>query len=172
MSGEAFTDLALPIGLTSAIESGRSVLFLGAGIAHHACDADGRSAPSGHELALEMAAAFDIDVTAPEEVSLPTIAQIVEIRKGRLELDAFLTERLAPLEPDDELTWLIGLPWAAIFTTNYDQVIERAFEILDNPPRNPIVISASADVRAPDPRFEVPIVHLHGTLLLRGSRES
>jgi tetratricopeptide (TPR) repeat protein len=152
----------LPIGLTSAIESARCVLFLGAGIGASSRTAGGDKAPTGGELAADLAAQFEI--SDAEGATLPTVSRVVELRKGRLELEAFLSERLSGLEPDDALQWLIALPWQAIFTTNYDAVIERAFEQNPSPRRNPVVISSSAEVVALDPRFDIPVYHLHGYL--------
>ena len=159
--------LTLPIGLTTAIESGSCVLFLGAGTGTHTRDADGQPAPDGESLARELAERFEVEVDegTPE---LAIVSAIVELRKGRAELEAFLTERLSGLEPDETLQWLLSLPWRAIFTTNYDGVIERAFELNPTPPRNPVVISASAEVVSLDPRFELPVYHLHGYLFTAG----
>ena len=153
---------SVPIGLTTAIEGGRCVLFMGAGAGAHAVDRDGKPAPDSHVLAQDLAKHFEIEDSGEAELSV--IAQVIELRKGRAELEAFLSERLAGLEPDETLQWLYGLPWRAIFTTNYDRVIERAFELNPNPPRNPIVVSSSSEVVAFDPRYDVPIYHLHGAL--------
>jgi tetratricopeptide (TPR) repeat protein len=156
----------LPIGLTTAIESGTCVLFLGAGIGGNAHDPAGLSAPSGQQLADELAAHFDI--ADAEGASLPIVSRVVELRKGRLELEAFLADRLAGLDPDEALQWLLALPWQAIFTTNYDAAIERGFELNPKPRRNPVVISASAEMVPLDPRFDLPIYHLHGYLYTSG----
>jgi tetratricopeptide (TPR) repeat protein len=158
----------IPIGLTSAIEAGRCVLFVGAGGGRHAVDAAGAPAPDGDTLASDIAQHFAI--ATPGRVDLPTIARIVELRKGRAELEAFVADRLAGLEPDETLQWLYALPWRAIFTTNYDSVIERAFELNPKPARTPVVMSASADLVAFDPRYDVPIYHLHGYLGADGRR--
>lgn len=61
--------------------------------------------------------------------------------------------------------------WAAIFTTNYDRVIERAYELLADPPQMPIPISATSELVETDPRFEVPVYHVHGALFT-GERPS
>jgi tetratricopeptide (TPR) repeat protein len=151
----------LPIGLTAAVEAGRCVLFVGAGVGGHAVDPAGQPAPDGEALARDIANHFGIDA---ETFELPTISRVAELRTSRADLERFLAERLAGLEPDDALQWLYALPWRAIFTTNYDSVIERAFELNPKPIRSPVVISASADMQAFDPRLDVPIYHLHGWL--------
>ena len=92
------------------------------------------------------------------------IAQVVEGRKGRQTLEDYLRKRLAKLEPDKELRWLFTLRWRAIFTTNYDSSIQRAYELNEKPLQQPISIASTSDLVSHDPRFEVPIYHLHGAL--------
>jgi SIR2-like domain len=152
----------IPLGLRSIIDSGNGVLFLGAGIGAHALDAEGQPAPDGLQLARELADQFSIPIG--ESADLAKVAQIVELRKGRAELQAFMTKRLAGLEPDDTLRWLFSRRWSAIYTTNYDNVIERGYELLAAPPQVPIPISVTSDLVQPDLRFEVPVYHIHGSL--------
>lgn len=152
----------LPLPLRSALEAGTCTLFIGAGIGHYAVDADGNPAPDGPTLAQELADHFGISIGAQRELS--KVAQLVVARRGRDELDSFLTKRLAQLEPDESLVWLLQRTWKAIFTTNFDHLIERAYERMAAPTQSPVAISSSADVVPIDPRFEVPIYHLHGSL--------
>ena len=155
--------LSLPLPLRSALESGRCVLFVGSGVGGNAARADGTSAPVGRALAEELAARFGVD--AGSDPQLTTVAEVVAIRRGRAELDGFLSERLADLEPDEHLRWIASIRWAAIFTTNYDDLIERAYDLTPNPPQAPIPISVSSEVVPLDLRFQVPVYHLHGSLL-------
>jgi hypothetical protein len=154
----------LPLGLRSALETGSCVLFLGAGVGAHCHTQNGLAAPDGVQLATELATEFDIELGS-EEPELAKIAEIVIVRKGgRRELDAFLTQRLADLEPDEDFLWLLSRTWRAIFTTNYDRCIQRAYEMIKDPTQQPVTFSSSADVIDFDPRFQVPIYHLHGSL--------
>jgi tetratricopeptide (TPR) repeat protein len=159
----------LPLPLRTAIESGNCVLFLGAGIGAHARDAEGNPAPDATTLARELAAHFSIEAEGEDQPDLAKIAQIVELRKGRAELQAFLAERLASLQPDETLRWLFTLTWKAIFTTNYDRLIERSYELIADSPQTPVTISASSEMVSYDPRFEVPVYHLHGSLFVAGT---
>jgi tetratricopeptide (TPR) repeat protein len=152
----------MPLGLRTAIESGECVLFLGAGIGHNAVDENGNKAPTGGQLATELAQHFKIDAGGSED--LATIAQIVELRKGRVELEKFLAKRFAHLEPDENLRWLFSLTWKAIFTTNYDALIQRSYELLKTPTRMPLTISSTAGLLSHNPQIQVPVYHLHGAL--------
>lgn len=137
-------------------------MFVGAGIASHSSQPDGRIPPTGDQLAAELARHFRI--AAGESSDLSTVAQVVELRAGRDKLESFLIGRLANLEPDPVLRWLFGRPWAAIFTTNYDRVIQRAYEHNPDPVQRPVTITSNADLVKADPRFDVEIYHLHGSL--------
>ena len=153
----------IPIGLRHALESGDCVLFIGAGIGDHLLDPRGKAAPDAQALAKNMASYFSIDVI-DSEYDLAIISKIVELRKGRAELEAYLCKQLENLTPDENLRWLFSLRWRAIFTTNYDRGIQRAYELNANPPQKPITITRTPEIVAIDNRFEVPIYHLHGSL--------
>src|SRR5262249_44359854 len=71
---------------------------------------------------------------------------------------------LANLEPDSFFQWLTTFKWRAIFTTNYDRAIERAYELNPIPLQTAVSVSATSDLQYTDPRLQVPIFHLHGSL--------
>ena len=151
----------LPVGLRTALESGTCVLFLGSGVGYEAFDSAGGHAPDARDLAKKLASRFSISTSDPD---LAKIAAVVELRRGRPELDKFLREELAKYEPSDAFRWLFSLTWRAIFTTNYDRWIERCYETVPNPTQRPVVVSDNADLARVDPRVDVPIYHLHGSL--------
>ena len=95
---------------------------------------------------------------------LAKVSQAVELDKGRKALELYLHNRFADFQPDDTFRWLSALRWKAIYTTNYDSCIERAYELNPHPLQNPISISISSDIVEFDPRLEIPIYHLHGKL--------
>jgi len=99
-----------------------------------------------------------------DSLDLAKVAELVEIRKGRAALEEFVRRSLADLEPDEVFRWLTTFRWRAVFTTNYDRTMERAYDLNPDPPQNPISMSATAELEYTDPRLQVPIFHLHGTL--------
>lgn len=151
-----------PLGLRHALEAGECVLFIGAGIGKYYLNADGQPIPGGEGLAKDLAKHFSISVTG--EYDLTKISKIVEIRKGRPELVAFLKSKLLPTIPDKNVQWLCSLKWEAIFTTNYDRGIQTAYESVASVKQKPITFSTTSDIEPLDPRFDVPIYHLHGAL--------
>lgn len=153
---------AIPLSLRHVLESGQGVLFVGAGIGYSCARPDGAPMPDARQLAGELASEFAID--AASDPDLPKVAQVVELRKGRAALNSFLSERLAGFEPNDSLKWLLNLPWKSIFTTNYDRVLQRCFELNPTPPRQCVTMSSTAGIVPFDPRFDIPIYHLHGCL--------
>lgn len=153
--------VTIPLPLRTALESGNCVLFLGAGMGFHMQGKSGVNLPMGYELAQELSVHLAID---PAIADLSKASQIYETRKSRDALTDFLKKRLAEADPDDSFGWLTTLRWKAIYTTNYDRGIERAYEKNDHPPQIPITISSSNQIREYDPRLQVPIYHLHGAL--------
>jgi len=115
------TQIEIPLGLKSALEARKCALFLGAGLGEHIRDASGNPSPNGTELAADMAARFGFD--AGENPDLAKVAEIVELRRGRKELETHVHSRLSGLEPDEKFRWLFQLSWKAIFTTNYDSAV-------------------------------------------------
>ncbi len=152
----------LSLGLRRAIESGNCVLFIGAGIGAHLFDPSGNTAPDGISLAKELALYFSIDTHGVYD--LAKVSELVELRKGRKELVVFLQKRLSSLEPDENLKWLFSRRWKAIFTTNYDNGIERTYDLIPNPKQKPIIITITPQLGPYNIEFEIPIYHLHGYL--------
>lgn len=109
--------------------------------------ANGATAPDAANLAEQLCAHFKIDLTTRD---LAKVAEIVEIRKGRAALETFLKKVLANVEPDEDLQWLTSFRWRAIFTTNYDRGIERAYDLNPNCPQAPISMSLTADLEYTD----------------------
>jgi tetratricopeptide (TPR) repeat protein len=160
----------LPLGLVSALESGECVLFLGSGVGYNMFRDDGSHLPDGEMLARSLAGKFSIDVD--EHPNLAQVAQIVELRHDRARLVAHVEKELSGFEPDENMKWLASLTWRAIFTTNYDSAIERAYELVPEPMQAPVVIATNSETRSWDPRFQVPIFHLHGSLATVEAKEA
>ena len=135
----------IPLGLRQVLESGDCVLFVGAGLGAHLNRPDGSKPPNSTELAQELIEQFSITT---ESRDLAKVAELIDIRKGRAPLEAFLRKSLADLAPDQVFQWLTSFRWRAIFTTNYDRAIERAYELNPNQPQNPVSMSITADLES------------------------
>lgn len=150
----------LPLPLRNALLSGRAVLFVGAGVGSCIADAQGKALPDGRALARDLLRDFSLSSLASDD--LAAVAQVVELRHGRRELEAYLNKRFTGVTPDEHIQWLTTVPWRAIFTTNYDDAIERAYSLVAHIRQQPITISATSDLIDWDPRVNVPVYHLHG----------
>jgi len=152
----------IPLGLRHALETGQCVLFIGSGVGKYVKNKKGEKAPIGNELAKELIEHFHLGIE--QTTPLMQVAELVEIRKGRKDLENFVKTRLSDLEPDDNLKWLFSQRWKAIYTTNYDNIIQRTYELLGSPLQNQITISSTSQLKSYETFYEVPIYHLHGTL--------
>ena len=153
--------VVIPLPLRHALELGECVLFLGAGIGKHLFRPDGSSLPDAPGLARDIATHFSLD-TASDDLS--KVAELLQIRNRKDDLEDFIRRRFADLTPDETIRWLCSRRWRAIHTTNYDRGVERAYELLPDPPQQPISIARTADLVHVDARFEVPVYHIHGAI--------
>lgn len=111
-------------GLAKKLRPERTILLLGAGAAVPS------GAPTGAELANFLAAKL---FPRPEVDNLSEVATVFEHRTSRRELVEALRERLSPLRPTGGLLLLPEFDWVSIYSTNFDQLIERAYRQADRP---------------------------------------
>jgi hypothetical protein len=95
-----------------------TVLLLGAGV----------SVPSGGMTGAQLAAHLCADVSdgSIESDDLAEAASLLEHQYSREAIVNSLSSVLGPLRPDGGMLGLMAVPWARIYTTNYDQLVERA----------------------------------------------
>jgi len=114
--------MKIPEELYNYIISGNCVLFVGAGASIEA------GAPSAQEMARELSEKY-LQGKHQEE-PLSKIASYIDTKPGlgrRLVID-YLINRLSPLKPSKAHFLLPKFKWPAIYTTNYDTLIEQAYE--------------------------------------------
>jgi tetratricopeptide (TPR) repeat protein len=150
----------IPLGLRNSIETHNCVLFVGAGVGCHFTAPDGTTAPTGLELCEMLCNKFAIP--CQPNCRLSQIAELVELRKGRKELETFISSKLDGLSPDDTFKWITSVRWRAIYTTNYDNCIERAYQLSSKPRQNAVSFSITSDLHRYQPIIDVPIFHIHG----------
>lgn len=98
-----------------------TVLLMGAGSSMPS------GAPSGLDLADQIAQSFNIE--KDQNLSLAEISTIVEKIHSRPELINFIRSKINSLRPTGSLLNIPLFPWKAIYTTNYDDLIEQAYKI-------------------------------------------
>lgn len=98
----------------------RTTLLLGAGAAYS----------SGAPLAEELCRYLERELAEGQRISdeLTELAGILENRRSRHDLVQAVVRLLAPLKPDGALKVLAKESWRSIYTTNYDRLVEAAYD--------------------------------------------
>src|SRR5690606_3424312 len=105
--------------LCAEIVPSRTALLFGAG----------SSIPSGALTGAQLAAAISqkFQIGLGSNLSLADIASLVEIKRSRRELVDYLRALIFPLKPSGGILDIPRYPWREIFTTNYDNIVERSY---------------------------------------------
>ena len=160
----------IPYDLRQALETGNGVLFIGAGMGYNMVDSENNKIPDGTGLAQAIATRFSVPVDGSHD--LAKIAEYVVIqKKGRTELKIFVKGILDSAHPDEYMKWIPTIKWKVIFTTNYDNCIQKAYDECANPVQNYITITHLSGFRDYIDKSQVPIIHLHGSLFDSDSNE-
>lgn len=155
--------MSIPFELKQVIESGNAILFVGAGIGFNMKSNTGKHAPTGSQLAEILSLQFDVPSSGITD--LAKISQFIVAQKGgKQELNTFLRDFLDDFGPDEFMLWIPTIRWKAIFTTNYDRCIQKAYDNCSEPAQQYITVTHLSGLPAHVPFQEVPIIHLHGSL--------
>lgn len=115
--------------------------------------------PSSQQLVTLLAEKFKI--TMPQPLGLSDLATVIEAKHDRRPLVEAIGEILSPLRPVRGILNLPDFNWAGLYTTNYDQLIEKSYKGRKRPLH---VISSNFDFgRRTDPT-EPHLYKLHGTI--------
>lgn len=116
----------IPLDLVTAIKEGRAVLFLGAGASRGATNIGKQGIPDGDELAQILAKEFLDDEY--QGYDFRTIYDLSCSTRDTRTVQKKLFEVLNPFEPADFHCLIPTFAWAGIVTTNYDLIVERAYQ--------------------------------------------
>lgn len=109
--------------IVSHIKNGRCVLFLGAGAS---CDAGGLSGPDFVKLIKEKFP--DIDQSKNDFIEI--CQDVIDTPPyTRIDLEGLIKEKLYNLQPTKAHKVLTKYDWPAIFTTNYDDLVEISYRL-------------------------------------------
>ena len=107
--------------------NGEAILFLGAGASRHAFGPKGKPLPLGQELSDRLAEECGV----PAKYDLGSIAEyFIDLRSETTLINA-LRRNLKVAKISKNLEILASIPWDRIWTTNYDDVIQRALHAND-----------------------------------------
>jgi hypothetical protein len=112
------------------IQSGNMILFLGSGSTRQCLKTDGTPGITGQELANEILTAINHGKNPDLRVSLTQAAEyFISYRPtARIGLDELIQDRLQGLQPTLGHYLMTLFPWKAIITTNYNMVVEEAYQ--------------------------------------------
>ncbi|RUV57035.1 MAG: hypothetical protein E5X23_02200 [Mesorhizobium sp.] len=163
--------LAIPVGLTELaagvkgeeltieldrliqnLDVKRTVLFFGAGSSIPS------GSPSAGDLATAIAAEFKIDANG---FSLAEIAELAELERDRASLIRFVRQRFPRPNPTGGILNIPLYKWRGIYTANYDELLERSYQIRNQPAH---VITTNYDFSKDVLPDAQPIYKIHGTI--------
>ena len=145
--------MTLPVAeLAKQIDPENTILLFGAGASVPS------GAPSVSEIISDLSAILG---ESSQGYSFEEYCSLFEMKKSRRKLVATVRKRLKNLRPTGGLVNLPDYNWKAIFTTNYDDLIEKCYLKKEQKIR---VFSSNFDFGGSTPPDATPIFKLHGTV--------
>jgi len=156
--------LDIPQALADQVQEGRIVLLLGAGASVGAENAKGENPPTGSELAKLIAAKFLGQ--GFDDTPLNIVGELAISEAGLVTVQEFLRETLTDFKPAQFHRLLPTFKWRGLATTNYDLVVEYAYDAV--PMRSQQLVPFRSDrdrvqdfLKSPD---SLPFLKLHGCI--------
>jgi tetratricopeptide (TPR) repeat protein len=122
--------MEIPSYLETQIREGKVVLFLGAGASREARDAAGLKAPTGSELRDLLSEKFLGG--KHKDLSLDQVGEYCISESDLVSVQEYIRQLFEPFLPTKAHLLLPSFRWAGLATTNYDRLIERAYERPDS----------------------------------------
>lgn len=116
----------IPKILIEHIKNKNAVLFLGSGFAHNAKHPKGKNPPLGNELANMISDKFLNGEF--KNNSLTFVSDLAISESNLFEVQKYIFDIFEPFSPNECHLLYPKLPWKAIFTTNYDRILEKAYD--------------------------------------------
>lgn len=153
----------IPHHLVEQIRAGKAILFLGAGASRGAtANTKPTDPPSGKELGRLLSTKFlGGDST---DKALSVIGEYCIVESDLRTVQHYIADIFNRYTPCAAHEAIADFRWAALVTTNYDQIIEKAYAANKDRLQSPVPILRNSDrvdyeLRAPD---AVPLLKLHG----------
>lgn len=150
--------MLLPQRLISVLKSGRIVLFLGAGANYHCKMTSGEGMPTGNKLSEMLSQKFQVRKAS----SLQETAELAEANSSRAALNTYIIELLTGATPSSSYRLISSFRWSAIFTTNYDLLVEDVYKASSRIQKLKVYYTSTQQMD--DGPNEVPFYKLHGCI--------
>ena len=148
--------------LVDKVSAGQCILFVGAGLAQSCKDDRGNKGPSATQLAQLVSERFLGRNEIQDNLSLAADYSLAY--HSKYDIDSYIRGQLDGLKPSEAALAIPQMPWKAIYTTNYDVIVEKAYEAADNPIQlvQPIYsnLTPLSDLRG----GTIPLYKLHGCI--------
>ncbi|MHC1738234.1 MAG: SIR2 family protein [Ignavibacteriaceae bacterium] len=135
--------MEIPKHLVDQIRLGQVVLLLGSGASFGALHPKGGKPPLGNELAKLICNKFLGNEYC--HLSLAQVSELAISESNLFEVQSFVAEILKDFDPADFHCLIPCFKWAGIFTTNYDLIIEKAYQKVSNRVQNLITFKKDHD---------------------------
>ena len=157
-----FVDDSVLNYMVDKISAGQCILFVGAGLTQSCKDNQGVKGPSATELARLVSTRF----LGQNEVqdNLPLAADYSLAFHNKYDIDSFIRGQLGGLIPSPAALAIPQIPWKAIYTTNYDLVIEKAYESVKHPIQLVQPLYSNLTPLSSLPDGSIPLYKLHGCI--------
>ncbi len=154
----------IPNILLDQIRQGQVVLFLGSGASADALHKDHGQPPTGQKLADLIAERF----LGPEFHNHP-LAQVAELAISETDLftvQDYIASLFQDFYPNTFHKLIPRFVWKAIATTNYDLILERAYDAVPDRLQRPVVFKKNGErvEQKLSGRADVLIMKLHGSI--------
>lgn len=127
----------IPEPLLDSIRAGSAILFLGAGASRGAKNDAGEQPPDGNELKEIICDKFLGG--SFKDKGLEFVAELAASETDLFEVQVFIAEMFDKFEPAPFHRILPSFAWRAVVTTNYDRIIEKAYEYEKGRIQEPVV---------------------------------
>ena len=135
--------MPLPKPLLDAVREGRAFLFLGSGASAGAIHPKSANSLSGSDLAERLAEKF-LGVEFKDR-SLQQIAELAISETNLLVVQEYISSLFRDFSPADFHKLIPRFVWIGIATTNYDLLVERAYDSVTNALQHLVVIKKDGE---------------------------
>lgn len=150
--------------LVERVRNGEAILFLGAGASYGSAGPKGEKPVNGEQLRNLLSDKFLGG--SYKDKPLATVAEYAKNESNLPDVQAYIKTLFWPLEPAPFHQLIPQFRWFAIVTTNYDMVVERAYERATNRLQHlrPIIRDGDDFSTVLRDNTAVPFLKLHGCL--------
>ncbi len=156
--------MEIPAALINDVKQGNVVLFLGAGSSIGATDSEGNDIPDARKLADILVNEYLGDEY--KGVPLLKAAELAISQKNLFSVQDYIASIFSEFHPAEFHLSIPKFFWTAIYTTNFDLVIQRAYDKVDNGLQNlePFVQNSDWIDEKLKNEDSIPYTKLHGCI--------